>query len=560
LTSTDLAHEAEDDFVHGELPAFPKRGLMAIILATLMAILVIIGITHLSDNSRRDLNDHAVEVARSHGAIALEDEILTMSAKLAAATGDARWSQRYEQHSTLMDKALKRAASLAPSKAADRFVQSTSAANDELTGMERYAQDLARDGDTRTAVTILNSAEYEKQKAILTKGAEQFDAAIAQSIKAKQEALDRRSLWSDAARIGILALLVAGWWQFLRTLGRWRKAMAATIEREQEISLENRRQQKAINVASAQNQRVLQETVKRVENENSKLNAAARDQERLSNRRLADSFEAAIGNIANELAQLSEKLVGTAKTMDGAAQTAGAQFGEMTHAIRTSSEDMLAVASTTDQLVASVREAGGHASSSASHLIQATREAEGLIDRVVGVASSVQQIHRIVGMIDEIAKRTNMLALNASIEASRAGEAGKGFAVVAQEVKNLANQTAQATAEVSSLIGKVKAETDEAMKSGSITAASMENVQEAAQAIGVTLAQQQVAISELSARASSVVSSNANVTSGVKIVGETARKAGQVSGEVLDTAHMLARQTDKLRDQILLVLGRLRAA
>jgi methyl-accepting chemotaxis protein len=542
------------------LPTFPARLLACVILATALAITTITAIAYITQLSTRDLNDRAIAVARVQGQIAYEDEALTMSARLAAATGELAWRDRYNFHTGPMDKALKDAAAFAPDAANKAFVKATSDANDRLIEMETRAQDLAKAGNTQGAMAIMDSPEYALQKSVLADGAAKFDQAVNAAIAADQKRLAQRSVLTAAMQLAILAGLAAGWWWFMRTLKSWRLAMAEMIEHEQEISSENARQQAIIANASEKSRIELEQTIAEVRRENDKLNKAAREQESIANRRLADSFESAIGGIAGELGLLSEKLVVTAETMDGAARGADQQFAGITGAIETSSADMLAVAATTDQLVASVREAGGHASSSADHLVAATREASGLIERVSGLAASVQQIGQIVRMIDEIARRTNMLALNASIEASRAGEAGHGFAVVAQEVKNLATQTAVATSDVATLVARIQSETDAAMKSGTITATSMDNVQESAQAIGVTLAQQQVAISELSARADSVVSSNMQVSAGVSVVGDTARKAGHASGEVLETATVLARQTEKLRDQILLVLGRLRAA
>jgi methyl-accepting chemotaxis protein len=558
VDATPEPHVRND--VQAALPAFPQRLLTGTIIAALVAVVALVVLTFHTNNATRVLHEKTMAVAQAQSAVALEDEVLTMSAQMAAATGDPKWSARYDEHFSAMEKALNSAKLLAPDKSAESLVKEASDANEALVSLQIRAQMLASKGSNEAATAILEGPEFRLQKEKLSKASTQFNSTVNAAIAREREQLDLQTQIVIAVRFLILIGLALGWWWFTYTLKKWRLAMAGMIEHEHEISAENARQQAIIAAASDKNRIILEQTVAEVRNENKALNEAAHEQEALANRRLADSFESAIGGIADELGQLSDKLVSTAQTMDGAARNADQQFAEVTSAITTSSTEMLAVAATTDQLVASVREAGGHAASSADHLVQATREATGLVERVGGLAGSVQKIDKIVALIDQIARRTNMLALNATIEASRAGEAGHGFAVVAQEVKNLATQTAQATSEVASLIAKIHAETDEAMKSGAITAASMENVQEAAQAIGLTLAQQQVAIGELSNRANAVVSSNSKVTTGVAVVGETARKTGLASGEVLNTANVLAGQTDKLRDQILLVLGRLRAS
>ncbi len=543
-----------------QLPPFPARLLTGVIAATAMALITIVAIAYVTQQSVRSLHDRAVAVSQVQGAIALEDEVLTMSARMAAATGDQVWIDRYNDHVAPMDKALKQAAKLAPEDTHKAFVKATSDANDKLIAMETRTQELAIAGDTNAASAIMNGADYALQKDVLAKGAAQFEAGVAGSLAAEQSRLDRQTIFTIAVRLLILLALTGGWWWFMRTLRSWRTAMAGMIEYEQEISAENVRQQAMIAQAGEANRRNLEITIADVRRENDALHAAARAQLVEANGKVAASFEASIGGIANELSILSGKLVSTAQTMEGAARQADSQFGEVTNAIENSSADMLAVATTTDQLVESVRSARQHVTSSAKHLMRATGEASALVGRVDELAETAAQIGTIVGMIEQIARRTNMLALNASIEASRAGEAGAGFAVVAQEVKSLAAQTAEATASVSELVARVQSGTTLAIESGGTAAQSMGVIQNAARAISATLEEQENAITELSRRAGSVVAANSQMGVGVAGVGDAARKAGHVSVEVLDNANMLARQSDKLKGQILLVLDRLRAA
>ena len=78
-----------------------------------------------------------VKVALSTAdAVLLSDKRLTMSAHLAAATGEKRWIDRYEAHFPLIDRAIAAAAALAPASAAARFDAATRVANDKLVAME----------------------------------------------------------------------------------------------------------------------------------------------------------------------------------------------------------------------------------------------------------------------------------------------------------------------------------------------------------------------------------------------------------------------------------------
>jgi methyl-accepting chemotaxis protein len=542
------------------LPEFPTRFLSAIIIASFIALIAIIAVSYLTHTTAVELHNRAVAVAKVQGQIAYRDEALTMSARMAAATADVRWSERYDSNLDPMDKALKEAASLAPASAQLAFVKTTSNANDRLIELESEAILLAKSGDTAAASAVMNGTEYSAQKKILSDGSARFEEEINKSIAAAQLQLDNQTEIAVAVRLLIMFAIGAGWYYFLRVLRIWRSDMAQMIAREQEISIENRRQQEIINASSLENRRVLEETVKRVESENTSLNEAAHEQDKRTNLRLADTFEVAIGDIVSELGRSSNNLVATARTMEGAARDADSQFIEVTSAVEKSSANMLAVATTTDQMLDSVRSASAYAAKSADHVLNATGEATDLIERVRDLASTAEQIGVIVGMIDGIANQTNMLALNATIEASRAGEAGRGFAVVAQEVKSLAAQTAKATAEVAVLVARVQAGTKQAVDSGNVAAASMSQIQAAAEAINQTLSEQQDAISNLALRTTTVVSSNEQMVVGVNGVSQAARNAGEASGEVLNTANVLAQQTDLLKAELKAVVSRLRAA
>jgi diguanylate cyclase (GGDEF)-like protein len=161
-------------------------------------------------------------------AVTLYDERLTMSAHLAAATGERRWIDRYEADIPLIDKAIAAATALAPASAAARFDAATRVANDKLVAMERQAFALIANDQLAAAQAVLASAAYAKQKEVLATGSDALMTEL-------QAAVDQRLLdlvatsWLLVGAVLVLsALLFALLWRSLqRSLKRAEMAFAA---------------------------------------------------------------------------------------------------------------------------------------------------------------------------------------------------------------------------------------------------------------------------------------------------------------------------------------------
>ncbi|MEP6707094.1 MAG: hypothetical protein ABJC05_06220, partial [Pyrinomonadaceae bacterium] len=75
------------------------------------------------------------------GTIIHLDEVLTMSARMAAATGDPRWEARYRKFEPQLDEAIKEILKRFPSQTLSEI----DAANKQLVEMENHAFTLVRD-------------------------------------------------------------------------------------------------------------------------------------------------------------------------------------------------------------------------------------------------------------------------------------------------------------------------------------------------------------------------------------------------------------------------------
>jgi NADH:ubiquinone oxidoreductase subunit 5 (subunit L)/multisubunit Na+/H+ antiporter MnhA subunit len=91
-------------------------------------------------------------------------EVLTMSARLAAATGDLQWEERYLEYAPKLDAAFKEAIEIAPEAYDSEMAMMAKTAVIKSADMEKQVFDLVRQGHVDEASALLSSDEYEDQK------------------------------------------------------------------------------------------------------------------------------------------------------------------------------------------------------------------------------------------------------------------------------------------------------------------------------------------------------------------------------------------------------------
>jgi diguanylate cyclase (GGDEF)-like protein len=176
--------------------------------------------------------------ARLADTILLEDERLTMSAMLAANTGNARWAARYEERLPAIDAAIARATAMAAPEAAKRFDDATRVANDKLVLMEREAFAKVAAQDLAAARAVLDSAAYASQKTVLADGTDIFMADLQSSVNARLHALTLRAWALMAVLLGLSCLGFVMLWRTLnRHLQKAEQAFAAKVSEVRRLAL-----------------------------------------------------------------------------------------------------------------------------------------------------------------------------------------------------------------------------------------------------------------------------------------------------------------------------------
>jgi methyl-accepting chemotaxis protein len=276
--------------------------------------------------------------------------------------------------------------------------------------------------------------------------------------------------------------------------------------------------------------------------------------------RLADGFEAAIGEIIETVSHASTELEASAGTLTATAERAQEVTTMVAAASEEASTNVQSVTSSTEELSSSITEISRQVQASARIAGDAVGQARATTERVGELSQAAMRIGDVVDLINTIAGQTNLLALNATIEAARAGEAGRGFAVVASEVKALAEQTAKATGEIGQQISGIQAATQQSVGAIKEISGTIERLSEISSTIAAAVEEQGAATQEISRNVQQAAQGTQQVSSHIVDVQRGAGETGSASSQVLSAAKSLAGDSNRLKLEVGKFLGTVRAA
>ncbi|MEY9122525.1 methyl-accepting chemotaxis protein [Bradyrhizobium yuanmingense] len=276
--------------------------------------------------------------------------------------------------------------------------------------------------------------------------------------------------------------------------------------------------------------------------------------------KLADGFEAAIGEIVETVSSAATELEASASTLSTTAGRAQELATVVASGSEAASSNVHSVASAAEEMSSSVREIGRQVQDSSRIASEAVSQAHATTERVSELSRAAARIGDVVELINAIAGQTNLLALNATIEAARAGEAGRGFAVVASEVKALAEQTAKATGEIGQQVGGIQAATQDSVSAIGEISGTIARLSEIASAIAAAVQQQGAATQEIARNVQQAAQGTQQVSSNVGDVQRGASETGSASTQVLSAAQMLSRDSNRLKLEVGKFLNSVRAA
>ncbi|MGY4344613.1 methyl-accepting chemotaxis protein [Bradyrhizobium sp. GM7.3] len=286
----------------------------------------------------------------------------------------------------------------------------------------------------------------------------------------------------------------------------------------------------------------------------------AAEQRKADMRKLADSFEGAVGEIVDTVSSAATELEASASTLTSTAERAQELTIVVAAASEEASTNVQSVASATEELSSSITEISRQVQESARVASEAVTQARTTTDRVGELSKAAARIGDVVELINTIAGQTNLLALNATIEAARAGEAGRGFAVVASEVKALAEQTAKATGEIGQQISGIQAATQDSVAAISAISNTIEKLSEISSTIAAAVEEQGAATQEISRNVQQAAEGTHQVSSNITDVQRGAGETGSASSQVLAAARSLSGDSNRLKLEVGKFLDTVRAA
>jgi signal transduction histidine kinase len=176
------------------------------------------------------------------------DEVLTMSARMNAATGNSIWEQRYRLFEPQLNTVIQESMLLAPQAYTNEDAKKIDAANQRLVAMEYRSFNLVTKGEKEAAQALLSSREYETEKQKYAAGVVLRNRAISRQLEKKVARYRQQLFLSIFTSVVSLIMLIPAWLLVLRLLQEYlkaRKIAQANLERsnqELEIRVEERTQ------------------------------------------------------------------------------------------------------------------------------------------------------------------------------------------------------------------------------------------------------------------------------------------------------------------------------
>jgi methyl-accepting chemotaxis protein PixJ len=458
---------------------FIRAHLIGSITATIAGSLILTGFSTLNTwniyQSFRSTVNQQFRLETLSGKVVHLDEVLTMSARMAASTGDLQWETRYNEYVPKLDEAIKETlANVTDDIRAE--ASKTDDANKKLVDLETKSFELVRKGQSKEALQLLLGSQYSTQKQIYATGNQQVLNRIDQLIQTQLKGYEQQ-LFASMAFAGVTLPILLGSWILVLS------AVQDYIRDRQRAQQELQKSREALMVSNGE---LLIESNARQEQEEQTRHESIQLQEDIEHlldvvcsieegdftiqAEVNERATGLVGDTLNRLVEALGQILSQVSTTAGRVSMSSDRQKEIAATVAQSTRKQ---AQSVTQVLSLTEKVRLSASSAVSQLAQTNHALLMLQTTVVNgqgaVGSLTQEIDvlqqgsdrivqqmkvlgEFVGLADqfvqdqgEIVTQTQVLALNASLVAARAAEQRepKQFAGVAREFELIADQVSQ---------------------------------------------------------------------------------------------------------------------
>ena len=191
----------------------------------LVTVALLIGLAWSAWSSYRALDvaiRRSFEIQELRGRIVYLDEVLTMSARMAAATGDLSWEKRYADNLPLILKAIDQAMVILPGF---QGLKQTETANAELDRLESEAFKQLRAGQPEAAGHCCSALITFTTKRSTHRGWMHWAKNCSTRLRPRRTFRSAGRCFTLSPRPGGIPPLIVGWLVVLRVLRRWRERL-----------------------------------------------------------------------------------------------------------------------------------------------------------------------------------------------------------------------------------------------------------------------------------------------------------------------------------------------
>lgn len=427
------------------------------------------------------------------GSIVHLDEVLTMSARMGASTGNTRWEDRYNEYVPKLDAAIGSLLDQLPVDEQSNPEQ-TDEANKKLVAYEVQAFELVREKKAPEALALLLGPEYEAQKKIYNDGIQGTLQTVKDNVQNQLGIYQQRLTWSFSFALVSLAVSAFTWYiVFLAVQGYIRERKRSQIELESsQVDLQTLNQQleAQLKQQTAQEQKIIAESevfqedvghildvVSAIEYGDLTIEAEVNDRatglisdtlNRLieSLHRIMSVVSTTASEIANNTEQLETLAVETNERAESQTQSV-TDVRSLMENVNTLTINSRAQAITTENALELAKAAVETGQQEMNAMVQGISTLEDGTEQIVKRTQLLNEFVDLAAQFSKDQKRvaslTRVLALNASMLSTRAlkEKDPTQFASIAKEFETLSRQVNDLSTETNQTLAQLQQRTDQ---------------------------------------------------------------------------------------------------